>query len=84
MNLKHRKGDLIMKLKIKEQNGSITLFVLISIIFFVVVLVGIYINSSNKIQKQQKEIQKIQNSYETENIDNLYNKTYEKNKNNII
>ena len=72
------------KMKIKDEKGSITLFVLTSIIFFVVVLVGLYINSSYKIQKQQKEIQKIQNSYETENIDELYNKTYEKNKNNIL
>ncbi len=68
-----------LKLKIKEEKGSITLFVLTSIIFFVVVLVGLYVNSSYKIQKQQKEIQKIQNSYETENIDELYNKTYNKN-----
>ncbi len=66
-----------LKSKIREQEGSITLFVLLSIIFFVIVLVGLYINSSYKIQKQQKEIEKIQRSYNTENINDLYNKTYE-------
>lgn len=66
------------KSKIKEQKGSITLFVLVSIMFFVIVLVGLYINSSNKIQKQQREIEKVQKSYEKENVNDLYNKTYEK------
>lgn len=65
------------KSKIKEQKGSITLFVLLSILFFVIVLVGLYINSSYKIQKQQKELERIQKSYNTENINDIYNKTYE-------
>lgn len=67
-----------IKIKLKEQNGSITLFVLLSIMFFVIVLVGLYVNSSYKFQKQQQEIEKIQKSYNTENINDLYNKTYEK------
>ena len=69
-----------IKLKIKNQNGSITLFVLLSIMFFVIILVGLYINSSYKFQKQKQDIEKIQKSYNTENIDDLYNKTYEKQK----
>lgn len=72
------------KSKIKEQKGSITLFVLISIMFFVIVLVGLYVNSSYKVQKQQKEIEKIQKNYEKENIDDLYNRTYEKYKENLL
>lgn len=66
------------KSNIKEQKGSITLFVLISIMFFVIVLMGLYINSSYKMQKQQREIEQIQKSYNKENIDDLYNKAYEK------
>lgn len=66
------------KSKIKEQRGSITLFVLVSIMFFIIVLVGLYVNSNYKIQKQQKEIEKIQKNYNTENIDELYEKTYNK------
>lgn len=67
-----------IKLRLKEHNGSITLFVLLSIMFFVIVLVGLYVNSSYKFQKQQQDIEKIQKSYNTENINDLYNKTYEK------
>ena len=54
-----------MKFKpnVKEQKGSITLFVLTSIMFFVVVLIGLYVSSNYKIQKQQKEIEKIQKNY---------------------
>ena len=66
------------KSKIKEQKGSITLFVLLSIMFFVIVLVGLYTNSSYKIQKQQKEVEKIEKSYNTEDINQLYEKTYNK------
>ncbi len=67
-----------IKLKLKEQNGSITLFVLLSIMFFVIVLAGLYVNSSYKIQKQQQDIEKIQKSYNSDNINDIYNKTYEK------
>ncbi len=63
---------------VKEQKGSITLFVLISIMFFVVVLVGLYANSNNKIQKQQRELEKIQKSYNKININELYEETYNK------
>lgn len=60
--------------KIKSEKGAITLFVVISIIFFVIVLVGLYVTSSNKMLKQQKELQQIQKNYETENIDDVYNR----------
>lgn len=69
-----------MKIKsnIKKQQGSITLFVLMSMMFFIIVLVGIYVNSSYKIQKQQKEIEKIQQSYNIDNANELYEETYKK------
>lgn len=66
-----------IKLKFNEQKGSITLFVLVSMLFFVIVLMGLYINSSNKIQKQQREIEKIQKQYEKQDINDLYNKIYD-------
>lgn len=69
---------MCFKSNIKEQKGSITLFVLLSIMFFVVVLMGLYINSSYKLQKQQKDIEQIQKSYNKENIDDLYNRAYQK------
>ena len=46
--------------KIKQEKGSITLFVLISMVFILVAVLGIYFNSSSKAQKQYKEIEKIQ------------------------
>ena len=64
------------KSKIKEPKGYINLFTLVSMIFFIIVLVGLYINSNNKVQKQQKEIQKIEKSYNKQDINKLYEETY--------
>ena len=49
--------------KFKGQKGSVTLFVLISIIFFLIVLISIYISSGNKEQSQVSEIKAIQEEY---------------------
>lgn len=64
--------------KTKYEKGSITLFVLISMMFFTIVLVGLYISTSNRIQKQDIEIRKIQKSYKTQNINDIYNKSEER------
>ncbi len=69
-----------MKNKISNSKGSITLFVLISVLFFLVVVSGIYIGVSNRTQKQERDIQKIQQVYEKENVDDLYNKSIENKK----
>lgn len=66
------------KNKIKEEKGSITLFTLTSMIFFLIILVGIYASTSLKIQSQEKEIQKIQSTYNQVNINDIYEKSYEK------
>ena len=42
--------------KINSEKGSITLYVLISMLFFVIVLVGLFVNSNYKMQQQQKSI----------------------------
>jgi len=44
--------------------------------FFLVIVLGIYFNSSNKVQKQEEEIEKIQKEYEKNNINDIYEETY--------
>lgn len=61
-----------IKSKIKEQKGSITIFVVISMIFFTIVVMALYVNSSYKVQAQQKEIEKIQKTYQKEDINQIY------------
>lgn len=59
----------------KSQKGSTVLFVIINSMFFLAVLVALYVNSSNKIQKQEKEIQQIQAQYKIEDINLVYEET---------
>ncbi len=47
----------------KNQKGSITLFVLLSVLFFIFLLVGIFINFANKSGTQEKQISEIQENY---------------------
>lgn len=63
--------------KIKNPKGSITLYTLISMGFFLILVSGLYINSSYKIQKQQKELDKIQKEYKKNNINEIYQKAYD-------
>ena len=51
------------KNKIKEQKGSITIFVLISIIFLLIVLGFVYISIENRNQAQRKELESIKEVY---------------------
>ena len=51
----------------KNENGSITLFVLIAMIFVLIIVCTIYITKQNELLEQEKEIDEIQESY---NIDN--------------
>jgi Na+-transporting NADH:ubiquinone oxidoreductase subunit NqrC len=61
-----------LKSKIKEQKGSITLFVLTSMLFFVIVVVAVYVNTNYKAQAQQRELEKIQQTYQKEDINDIY------------
>lgn len=60
----------------RSQKGSITLYVLVSILFFIFILVGVYVNFVNKASSEQKQIEQIQsdyNQYDTEDkLDDLY------------
>ena len=62
--------------KIKQEKGSITLYVVLSMAFFLFLILGIYFNTNNKIQKQEKEIEKIQQEYKRNNIEEVYEKAH--------
>ena len=59
---------------LKIQKGSVTLYVVLSMIFFLIVLMGIYVNVNYRAQKQQRDIKKIEQSYNQVNMDELYEK----------
>ena len=75
-------NKLNLNKKIKKEQGSVTLFVLVSMIFFMFVLVGMHVNTSNKVAKQEREVNKIQQSYEQVDINDIYNKKIEQKANN--
>ena len=50
--------------KIKEQKGSVTLFVLVALLFFVLVLAGMYMIGSAKQQTGISETLRIKEIYE--------------------
>ena len=58
----------------KQEKGAITLFVLIACLFFVLVLVGVYLFTLNKIQSQEQNLKQIQENYSREvtKVDEIY------------
>lgn len=67
---------------LKEEKGSITLFVLIAMLFFVMYIVGLYMLSANSEGSQIAEVARIKEIYEQDvnNIDDVYNTLERKNK----
>lgn len=67
---------------LKEEKGSITLFVLMAMLFFVMYLVGMYMLSANSESSVTKETARIKEIYEqgVNNIDDVYNTLERKNK----
>ena len=63
-----------------KENGSITLFVLLAIFFFLIVVFSLFMTSSNKNISQNAEIDKIKEEYEesVDNIDEIYNEALQK------
>ena len=59
----------------KNESGSITLFVLIGLLFFTIVSVNVYTSNSNKIQSQQRELSKTGQEYQIS--DEEINEKYE-------
>ena len=62
--------------KFKEEHGSVTLFVLIAMIFFLIVTISIYVNSQSKLQAQNAEIEQIKKNYEKNNYSEYLENTY--------
>lgn len=60
------------KTRIKDQTGSITLFVLVSMIFFTMIVTALYVNTNYKVQAQERETKKIQQTYQKEDINEIY------------
>ena len=58
----------------KKENGSVTLFVLIAMIFFLIVCFFIYTNSNNKKVSQMKELEQVKKNYEytEEDLEGIY------------
>ncbi len=59
---------------LKQEKGSITLFVLIAMLFFTIYLIGMYILSTNSESSQIEEMAKIKEIYEegVNNIEDVY------------
>lgn len=62
----------------KQEKGSVTLFVLTSLMFFLVVLTLTYMRISNENQVQLKMIEKIQKQYQISNeeMHNVYERIH--------
>ena len=58
----------------KRENGAISLFVLIACLFFVMILMGMYLSTVNRLQVQEQEVQQIQENYvkEIDRVDEIY------------
>lgn len=60
--------------KRRNEKGSITLYVLVAMMLMCFVVIGVYMNASNRKANQMKELEKIKEEYERENnnIDEIY------------
>ena len=58
----------------KNENGAITLFVLLTCLFFVFILTGVYISNLNRLQVQEQEVTQIQENYakDLSRVDEIY------------
>lgn len=55
-----------------NEKGSITLYVLVSMLFIFLLIGALYVSSSNKVQKQESDIKKIEQQYSKEDINQIY------------
>ena len=71
----------MVKTFFSKETGSITLFVLLAMLFFLIVIFSMFMSSSNKYLSQTSEIDKIKEEYEqsVNNIDQIYNETLSEN-----
>ena len=64
--------------KLRSEKGSITLFVLTSMLFFVMIIFLLYSGMENKINAQKKELDIITKEYEQFNMEQEYNQAKER------
>ena len=71
----------MVKTFFSKETGAITLFVLLAMLFFLIVIFSMFMSSSNKYLSQTYEIDKIKEEYEqsVNNIDQIYNETLSEN-----
>lgn len=63
------------RLKKREERGSVTLFVLVSMMFFLIFLTFTYMNQADKINNQKRQIDEIQKQYNVDDeMDSVYYK----------
>ena len=68
-----RKGNFM-----RNEKGSVTLFVLVTMLLIVTVLIIVYMRISERNNNQMQQIEKIQEEYQSENIDQVYQETLQK------
>lgn len=74
--LEIKKNETKNKINVKGQNGSITLFVLIALMFFLILAFSAYARATNKIQSQESEFARIKSNYEKSYKDEKIIKEY--------
>ncbi|MCI9063482.1 MAG: hypothetical protein HFJ17_02615 [Clostridia bacterium] len=61
-----------MRNYLKNSRGAVTLFILVCVIFFFIALVNVQIYLNNKENSVEEEYRKIKQSYDNQNIDEVY------------
>ena len=61
---------------LKSEKGSITLFVLVAVLFFSAVLFNVYSTNMNRLQTQNRDISRIQQTYNVD-ANEIYEETLE-------
>ena len=64
-------------MRLKQEKGSVTLFVLVAMLLFCVILLLAYMNISNRNTEQMNNLRKIQSEYSKtqKSIDEIYENT---------
>ena len=55
-----------IKINFKKENGAISLFILVSLLFFLVIVVSVGISLKNKSVSMDRKLNTIKQSYETD------------------
>ena len=63
--------------RFRKERGSITVFVLLAILFFIIIAYAIYANTANSIAEQNREISAIQEHYKQSSSKEQMDKEYD-------